>query len=188
MRNDEVEKILRQAFQREAQFQIEKIDESKCLPNDIIQAFCEGSLPDDRQEEVQGHLLECPLCREDLRMYFDLMGGEEEGDAGSDQIVLHCNDQEIKCKHNWLVKGKALEIRGIRTPGTYDITIGLEHIRFECTAADLLKSSSSIGRKAAADEEKALATKEITSDSEKMVVKVIPGKYAAYFSITIESE
>jgi hypothetical protein len=187
MRNDDVEKILRRAFQRNDQSQIEKIDESKCLPNDIIQAFCEGRLPDDRQEEVQEHLLECPLCRQDLRMYFNLMGGETEEDAGSDQIVLRCNDQEIKFEHNWLVKGRSLEIRGIQTPGTYDITIGLEHIKFECTAADLLKPSSPIGRKAAADEEKVLATKEIASDSGEAIVQVIPGKYAAYFSITIKS-
>lgn len=78
MRQDELEKMLKQVLKMKTEAQLSQPPGQDCLSSEQLDALTSGVLPESQRFAAIKHLCECAYCRMDLQFHFDLMEVEEK--------------------------------------------------------------------------------------------------------------
>ena len=186
MQIEDFEKLVKKAIRLEVDSRAAEKIQSGCLSDAELQAICEGNLSEIERDRALKHLYECNQCRIDLKFFFDCI--EDSKQENSLSIKLYFNGDLIdKPSTKWISQDHILEIWNIKTPGKYILTIGSRSVEFQCDREEIIKQpSEEVSMKVAASEDKIVFSKEIISDDSSIVLRIIPGKHAGRFEVTLK--
>lgn len=83
MKEADIENIVREAVKIREKARAAKRPSTPCLTDETMHSICERTLPEAQHNSAIDHLYECDRCREDLKLYFDLVESVEKSNASS---------------------------------------------------------------------------------------------------------